>query len=93
MREREWLKIMVRKDVLIIEIQQIQILISKYQIILETEQGILLFHKLFQKINKTIDLLGCTHEFINKWIKFKFTEDKTLDKYGSIWNFDHTLTL
>ena len=44
--------------------------------------------QLGSKHNKTIDLLGCSHESFRKWIKFQFTADMTVDNHGSIWLSD-----
>jgi hypothetical protein len=41
------------------------------------------------KNSKTLDLLGCSLEFLRKWLEFQFTPEMTFENYGSYWHIDH----
>ena len=45
-----------------------------------------------KKINKTIDLLGCSTEFFRRWIIHQLYGDMTIENYGSPWQIDHCLS-
>ena len=46
-----------------------------------------------RKINKTFDLLGCSHSFFKRWIIHQLYGYMTLENYGSIWQVDHCLAI
>ena len=45
------------------------------------------------KSNKTMELIGCTKEFLKNWIQFQLYGDMTVENYGKIWQLDHTLPI
>ena len=47
----------------------------------------------FRKINKTFDLLGCSHSFLRLWIESQLYGEMTLKNYGKIWCLDHCLAV
>ena len=46
-----------------------------------------------RKVNKTFDLLGCSHSFFKNWIVHQLYGNMTLEKYGSVWQIDHCLSI
>ena len=42
-----------------------------------------------RKINKTSDLLGCSHSFFQRWIIHQLYGYMTIENYGSVWQIDH----
>ena len=46
-----------------------------------------------RKTNKTFDLLGCSHSFFKRWIIHHLYGNMTLENYGSVWQFDHSLPI
>ena len=46
-----------------------------------------------RKINKTFDLLGCSHSFFKNWIFHQLHGNTTLENYGSDWQIDHCLPI
>ena len=46
-----------------------------------------------RKINKTFDLLGCSHSFFKNWIVHQFYGIMTIENYGSVWQIDHCLPI
>lgn len=44
-----------------------------------------------RKCNKTLYLLGCTLEFLNKWLSYQFTSGMSFDNHGSVWHIDHVI--
>ena len=46
-----------------------------------------------RKINKTFDLLGCSHSFFRIWIIDQIYGNMTIEKYGSVWQIDHCLPI
>ena len=44
-----------------------------------------------RKNNKTMDISGCSHSFFKHWIEFHLFGDMTLENYGKVWHFDHSL--
>ena len=47
----------------------------------------------FRKTNKTIDLLGCSHSFFQRWIIHQQYGKIFFDNYGSVWQIDHCLPI
>ena len=47
--------------------------------------------KNLKKNNKTLELLGCSHNFFKSYIEFQLFRDMNLENYGSLWKIDHTL--
>ena len=45
------------------------------------------------KTNKTIDLIGCSQSFFNRWILHQLYGDMTEENYGSVWTIDHCYPL
>ena len=45
------------------------------------------------KTNKTIDLLGCSHSFLQRWIESQLYGEMTLENYGKIWCLYHCLAI
>ena len=45
------------------------------------------------KTNKTFSLLGCCHYFLKSWFIRQLYGTMTLDKYGSVWQIDHSLPI
>ena len=46
-----------------------------------------------RKINKTFDLLGCSHSFLGQWIESQLYGEMTLEKYDKICCLDHCLAV
>ena len=46
-----------------------------------------------RKTNKTFDLLGCSHSFLQRWIEGQLYGEMTLGNYGKIWCLDHCLAI
>ena len=46
-----------------------------------------------RKINKTFDLLGCSHLFFQDGIVHHLDGNETLENYGSVWQIDHYLPI
>ena len=46
-----------------------------------------------RKINKTFDLLGCSHSFFKNWIIHQLYGIMTMENYGSVWQIDHCLPI
>ena len=46
-----------------------------------------------RKINKTFDLLGCSHSFFKNWIVYQLYGNMTLENCGSIWQIDHCIPI
>ena len=46
-----------------------------------------------RKINKTFDLLGCSHSVFQNWIVHQLYGNMTLENYGSVWQIDHCLPI
>ena len=46
-----------------------------------------------RKINKTFDLLGCSHSFFRNWIIHQLYGIMTIENYGSVWQIDHCLPI
>ena len=46
-----------------------------------------------RKMNKTFDLLGCSHSFFKNWIVHELYGNMTLENYGSVWQIDHCLPI
>ena len=42
-------------------------------------------------MNKTFDLLGCSHSFFWRWIVHQLYGNKTVENYDSDWLIDHCL--
>ena len=42
-----------------------------------------------RKINKTFDLLGCSHSFFQRWVIHQLYGNMTIRNYGSVWQIDH----
>ncbi len=42
-----------------------------------------------KKTNKTQKYLGCSGKFLHDWLSYQFTEDMTIENYGSYWHIDH----
>jgi|LakMenEpi02Apr12_1017379.scaffolds.fasta_scaffold04239_1 hypothetical protein len=38
-----------------------------------------------------IELLGCSIDIFEEWMKFQFTEEMTSDNHGSVWQIDHLI--
>lgn len=43
------------------------------------------------KSAKTMELTGCTVDFLRDWLEFQFDDNMTWDNYGSYWHIDHIL--
>ena len=46
-----------------------------------------------RKINKTFDLIGCSHSFFKNWILYQVYGNMTLENYDSVWQIDHCLPI
>ena len=46
-----------------------------------------------RKTNKTFDLLGCSHSFFKNWTVHKLHGNRTLEKYGSVWQINQCLAV
>jgi len=44
---------------------------------------------LYLKKNKTIKLIGCSSNFLKKWLEFQFDSNMNWSNYGSYWHIDH----
>lgn len=43
------------------------------------------------KSNRTIKLLGCSPNFLRKWLEWQFKSDFSWDNYGEYWHIEHVL--
>ena len=46
-----------------------------------------------RKTNKRFDLLGCSHSFFQRWIIYQLYGNMTIEKYGSVGQIDHCLSI
>ena len=46
-----------------------------------------------RKMNKTFDLLECSHSFFKNWLIHQIYGNMTLENYGSVWQIDHCLAI
>ena len=46
-----------------------------------------------RKVNKTFDLLGCSHSFFRRWIIHQLYGSMMVENYVSIWQIDHCLPI
>ena len=46
-----------------------------------------------RKVNKTFNLLGCSHTFLKRCLTYELYGDMTLENYGKIWCLDHCLPI
>ena len=46
-----------------------------------------------KKTNKTFDLLGCSPEFLRRWIIHHLYGDMTIENYGCTWQIGHCLSI
>ena len=46
-----------------------------------------------RKINKTFDLLGCSHSFFKNCIIHQLYGIMRIENYGSVWQIDHCLPI
>ena len=46
-----------------------------------------------RNLNKTFDLLGCSHSFFRRWIIHQIYGNMTIENYGSVWQIDHCLPI
>lgn len=46
-----------------------------------------------KKTSETMQLLGCTPEFLRRHIEQKFTPEMSWDNYGTYWHLDHIYPL
>lgn len=44
-----------------------------------------------QKKLKTLEMLGCSYEFLKAWFKFQFKPDMTFENHGILWHIDHII--
>lgn len=42
------------------------------------------------KKERTVEYLGCTASFFQKWIAFQLYDGMDMDNYGEVWHVDHT---
>ena len=49
--------------------------------------------QIVRKMNKTFDLLGCSHSFFQNWIVRQLYGNMTLEIYGSFWQIDNCLPI
>jgi hypothetical protein len=42
-----------------------------------------------KKSSKTLDLLGCSLDFLKAWFEYQFEPDMTFENHGSVWHIDH----
>lgn len=40
---------------------------------------------------RTLELLGCSYDFLKKWLEFQFKDDMTFENHGTIWHIDHII--
>ena len=45
------------------------------------------------KMNKSFDLLGCSHSFLRSWIIHQLYGNMTIENYGSLWQIGHCLSI
>lgn len=46
-----------------------------------------------KKTNSTLELLGCTPEFLRNYIEEKFTPEMVWENHGTYWHLDHIYPL
>ena len=46
-----------------------------------------------EKLNKTLDVIGCCQTFLRKWIFYQLHGNMTEENYGSLWTIDHCYPL
>mgnify|MGYP001594626903 CR=1 FL=1 len=44
-----------------------------------------------QKKKKTLELLGCSYDFLKEWLEYQFKKDMTFDNHGKVWHIDHII--
>jgi hypothetical protein len=49
-----------------------------------------LVSKNLKKDKRTLDYIGCTTDFFQKWMEFQLYDGMTLENYGKFWHVDHT---
>ena len=42
-----------------------------------------------QDKKQTLEMLGCSYEFLKAWLEFQFEEDMTFKNHGTMWHIDH----
>ncbi len=42
-----------------------------------------------KKLATTVDLIGCTPDFLIAWLTHQFDSNMTIENYGSYWEMDH----
>lgn len=40
---------------------------------------------------QTLQLLGCSYDYLRKWLKFQFKDDMTFENHGSVLHIDHII--
>lgn len=46
-----------------------------------------------KKCNSTIELIGCTPNFVKEYLKKKFTEEMSWQNHGTFWHIDHIIPI
>jgi hypothetical protein len=44
-----------------------------------------------KKFHKTLDLIGCTPEFLIIWLEYQFNSKMSWSNYGKYWHIDHVI--
>ena len=45
------------------------------------------------KNNKTLVKLGCSQQFVRRWIEFQLHGETTLENYGKVWHIEHYISI
>lgn len=45
------------------------------------------------KLDKTMNLVGCSGQFLKKYLENQFTEEMNWNNYGSYWHIDHIVMI
>ena len=45
------------------------------------------------KTNKTFDLFGCSHSFVQRWVIHQLYGNMTIENNGCFWQIDHCLPI
>ena len=47
--------------------------------------------KMNNKSKSTLEMLGCSLDFLIKWFEFRFSKEMRMDNHGKVWHIDHVI--